>query len=33
MPPRLGEHSEDILRELLDYNDARIEALRRQAII
>lgn len=33
LPPRLGEHSEDILRELLDYNDARIEELCRQDII
>jgi crotonobetainyl-CoA:carnitine CoA-transferase CaiB-like acyl-CoA transferase len=33
MPPRLGEHSDDILRELLDYNDARIDELRRQDII
>jgi len=32
-PPRLGEHSEEILRELLDYSDARIEELRRQEII
>jgi len=33
MPPRLGEHSEDILRELLDYNDVRIEELRRLEVI
>jgi len=33
LPPRLGEHSEDILRELLDYNDARIDELRRQEVI
>lgn len=33
LPPRLGEHSEDILRELLDYNDDRIEELRRQEVI
>jgi crotonobetainyl-CoA:carnitine CoA-transferase CaiB-like acyl-CoA transferase len=33
LPPRLGEHSEDILRGLLDYNDARIEELRRLEVI
>jgi crotonobetainyl-CoA:carnitine CoA-transferase CaiB-like acyl-CoA transferase len=33
MPPLLGEHSEDILRELLDYNSDRIEELRRQQVI
>jgi crotonobetainyl-CoA:carnitine CoA-transferase CaiB-like acyl-CoA transferase len=33
LPPRLGEHSENILREVLGYNDARLAELRRQKVI
>ena len=32
-PPLLGEHSEQVLREILGYDDAKIEELRRQEII
>ena len=32
-PPLLGEHSEDVLRDVLDYGDAEIERLRRDKII
>jgi crotonobetainyl-CoA:carnitine CoA-transferase CaiB-like acyl-CoA transferase len=32
-PPLLGEHSDELLREILGYDDARIDALRRQAVI
>lgn len=31
--PRLGEHTEQVLREWLDYAPARIEDLRRQAVL
>jgi crotonobetainyl-CoA:carnitine CoA-transferase CaiB-like acyl-CoA transferase len=27
-PPRLGQHTDEVLRELLDYDDARVAALR-----
>lgn len=33
LPPRLGEHTEIILREVLDYDDTRIEELRAQKVI
>jgi len=29
----LGEHSEEVLREILGYDDAKIDELRRQDII
>jgi crotonobetainyl-CoA:carnitine CoA-transferase CaiB-like acyl-CoA transferase len=29
----LGEHSEEVLREILGYDDAKIDELRQQAII
>jgi crotonobetainyl-CoA:carnitine CoA-transferase CaiB-like acyl-CoA transferase len=29
-PPLLGEHTDEILRELLHYDDATIERLRRE---
>jgi crotonobetainyl-CoA:carnitine CoA-transferase CaiB-like acyl-CoA transferase len=32
-PPLLGEHSAELLREILGFDDAKIEELRRQAII
>ena len=32
-PPRLGQHSEEILREILGYDTDKIEALRRHEII
>jgi crotonobetainyl-CoA:carnitine CoA-transferase CaiB-like acyl-CoA transferase len=32
-PPLLGEHSEEILREVLGYDEAKIDELRRQTII
>src|ERR1035437_6105339 len=32
-PPLLGEHSEEVLREILGYDDAKLEELRRQDII
>ena len=32
-PPALGEHSEEILRDLLDYSPEKITALRKQKII
>jgi crotonobetainyl-CoA:carnitine CoA-transferase CaiB-like acyl-CoA transferase len=32
-PPLLGEHTQDILRDLLDYSDARIDELRALGII
>ena len=33
MPPRLGEHTDEVLREVLAYDDARIAALRALAAI
>ena len=27
-PPRLGAHTEEVLRDLLGYDDARVDALR-----
>jgi formyl-CoA transferase len=33
MPPRLGEHTDGVLRELLGYDPARIKALRASAAI
>ena len=32
-PPLLGEHSEEVLREILGYDDGKIDELRRQDII
>jgi len=32
-PPALGEHTNEVLREWLGYSDARIEALRKNAVI
>ena len=32
-PPLLGEHDEEILRDLLNYDDARLEALRESGTI
>ncbi len=32
-PPLLGEHSEELLREILGYDEAKIRELRQQAII
>ncbi len=33
MPPRLGEHTEQVLRELLGLDPSRLEELRRQGVI
>jgi len=32
-PPRLGEHSREVLKELLDMDEAEFEALKRQGIV
>ncbi|HEV3104415.1 MAG TPA: CaiB/BaiF CoA-transferase family protein [Trinickia sp.] len=32
-PPMLGEHTDDVLREMLGYDDARLEALRAASVI
>jgi crotonobetainyl-CoA:carnitine CoA-transferase CaiB-like acyl-CoA transferase len=32
-PPTLGEHTEDVLRSVLGYDDARIAALRAQQVV
>ena len=32
-PPALGEHTNEVLREWLGYSDARIDALRKNAVI
>jgi crotonobetainyl-CoA:carnitine CoA-transferase CaiB-like acyl-CoA transferase len=33
LPPRLGEHTEDVLRDLLGYAQADIEALRATGVV
>ncbi len=32
-PPRLGEHTQEVLHELLGFDDQQLEALRRQSVI
>lgn len=32
-PPRLGEHSREVLKELLDMDEAEFEALKRQGVV
>jgi len=32
-PPRLGQHTDDVLSTLLKYPGARIDALRREGVI
>ena len=31
--PRQGEHNRDVLREILDYDDAKIDALARDGVV
>jgi crotonobetainyl-CoA:carnitine CoA-transferase CaiB-like acyl-CoA transferase len=33
VPPRLGEHTEEILRDLLGYSVAEVEALRAAGVV
>ena len=32
-PPRLGEHTEEILRDILKYNQAKIDRLKEEKVI